>query len=279
MKPGELVKLVAEDRSRGAIELARLVVEAFKALAEEGGGVVEAVQLARKFIVARPSMVPIGNVACLIARETAKTSLRESTRLVEEKLLRASMESPKRAADLIRGSSVVATLSYSTTVLDTLAEAKESIGLVYVFESRPLGEGLRLAEALRKRGVDVVTVPDSSYAFVSSNSDVLLLGCDSIFPEGYLLNKIGSLPAALAFKSSSKRIVVVGENIKIAPLRVKEARPGEIEKIEGVPLFERLPLELIDDIITEDGPLKPPDIMRLSSEHREAWEFVKGFKS
>lgn len=274
----EIIDLIAGDRERGSMELAQLVVDAFEALAEEGHGVREAVSLARRIISSRPTMMPVCNTACMIAHKSV-TSLEKAVREVREELSSSSVNSSARAASLIPEGSVVATLSYSSTVLRCLVRARERIESVYVFESRPLGEGARLASKLSENGLRARVVPDSSYAHVSSLSDLLLLGCDAILPEGYLVNKIGSLPAALSFRESGKRVVVVAENIKVAPLRVREARPRAVEEEGGVPLFESVPLRLVDDLVTEDGVLGWADVIALSHRHRSAWEFVKKFSS
>jgi hypothetical protein len=138
---------------------------------------------------------------------------------------------------------VVLTLSYSSTVekamrrLALLVEATADEGtttvrprlVARVLESRPLLEGVRLARQLKASGgsggwdrVEVYT--DAQAAVAARGATAMLVGADAVVVaagggggQGIIINKSGTLPAALACRELGVPVVAVADPLKISP--------------------------------------------------------------
>jgi translation initiation factor 2B subunit (eIF-2B alpha/beta/delta family) len=125
----------------------------------------------------------------------------------------------------------ILTLSESSTIRQALRHValESSFHLhFHILESRPLYEGVSLAEHLVKElsasaplttGAHSITLyTDASAALASSNIDLVVLGGDRIAACGDVSNKTGSLPAVLSARhvSPTARIVVLADSGKIA---------------------------------------------------------------
>lgn len=179
----------------------------------------------------------------------------------------------EQARPLLRGS--VFTHSRSGTVervLLRLAEEPGRLTGILVTESRPGGEGVATARALAAAGLPVTLVADTAVGLMASDATCVALGADSIRADGALVNKIGSLPLALAARAAGIPVYALCETLKIAPegwpLALEEMDPFELlpQPVPGIRVrnvyFDRTPPEYLTAIITERGPLQP-DTVRL----------------
>jgi len=97
--------------------------------------------------------------------------------------------------------------------------------------------------------------------------DQVLCGADAILKNGDVINKVGSVQLALAARELQRPVILAAESLKQArecaehpetresnPAdEVWSGRPSDIQ-ISNI-YFERIPRRLIDEIITEYGPL------------------------
>ncbi len=176
---------------------------------------------------------------------------------------------------------VILTHSYSSTILKTFEKAyRNNIDFkVIVTESRPIGEGIMMAEALGKLGIDVTLIVDSAVRFVMKKVSKVFLGADAVAVNGAVVNKVGSSAIALAAKESRVRVYIVAGTYKFGISTVfGELIPGvllrepeliipkeRIPELAGKvvvqePLFDVTPPEYIDAIITELGVIAPQAI-------------------
>jgi translation initiation factor 2B subunit (eIF-2B alpha/beta/delta family) len=120
--------------------------------------------------------------------------------------------------------------------------------------SAPGEEGRELAESLREIGlaVDIVDDPDAEHAVGSV--DLLLLGADTVFRDGSLVNKVGTAGLTKAAKMAKVPVMVACEVIKLAPEDPRD--PGEDR-------FDLTPPDRIDLFVTEEGGFPPHDIAAL----------------
>ncbi|MFB6153300.1 MAG: initiation factor 2B, partial [Halodesulfurarchaeum sp.] len=130
-------------------------------------------------------------------------------------------------------------------------------------------------------GKDVVLTGDANIPGVITGSAVVLVGADTVLPDGSVINKVGTRAAMLAAASAGAERVVVCARDKIAPepfeLDAPE-RPAEL--FEGKapievrnPVFERVPADLVDRIVTEEGALAPDEVAPVAAEHRRLAEW------
>ncbi len=155
----------------------------------------------------------------------------------------------------------VFTLSYSSAVELVISLNTELVSTVYVSMSEPGGEGVELAKSLRRAGVDTVLLYDSDMARGIRESDVMLIGADSVSLRGEcVFNKLGSLQAAIVAKALGRQALAVFESYKIHPAipckdGVLEAREERISGWGSVfySLFDPVPFSLLSAGLVETG--------------------------
>jgi translation initiation factor 2B subunit (eIF-2B alpha/beta/delta family) len=105
-------------------------------------------------------------------------------------------------------------------------------------------------------------------------TDVVLLGADTVFRDGTICNKIGTIPLARAAHDAGVPVVVAAEVIKLAP--VPGAQAPDLADFERE-LFELIPADLITEVVTEEGAFAPDDLASLVDRVpflREGYELV-----
>jgi translation initiation factor 2B subunit (eIF-2B alpha/beta/delta family) len=148
-----------------------------------------------------------------------------------------------------------------------------------VLESRPLGEGVALAQRLQARGGVVALYPDMAMLQALDGCQAVLLGADAIFSDGSVRNKLGSALLAAIAKQNNIPVYIIAETWKItAELATsQQILSGEAAVPEGggglsawVPLFDIVPSRDITAIVTEEGALDAKRLEKLS-ERRSMW--------
>jgi translation initiation factor 2B subunit (eIF-2B alpha/beta/delta family) len=175
----------------------------------------------------------------------------------------------QNGAAAIKEKSIVATLSNSGTVYSILREAHRRARLksVLVAESRPLSEGLSLAQLLSSEGVRTTVYADTSIPAMASEADLALVGGDAVMYDGAVVNKVGT--SILAESCHDERIPFLSavETIKfdlrtflrIAPtVDEKSTSRVKIESSEPAgSLFDVTEPQHITALLTEKGSVKP----------------------
>jgi translation initiation factor 2B subunit (eIF-2B alpha/beta/delta family) len=143
----------------------------------------------------------------------------------------------------------LASLSWSSTVFSALSHARDLVQILHVLESHPGGEGRRLYERCRPVIGDVRLRPDVELPAVVEASDAGVIGADTLFADGAVLNKVLSTSLAEALARQQKPLFVLASRWKASP------RPGAEYAGTGPDraLFEVVPAHRITRIITEAG--------------------------
>lgn len=250
-----------------AAELAR-GVEAGKVDGAEAGD--ELRDLADRLRSARPAMAALANRVGRVMDETGGDP--QATERAAHEAIHAAHEADDRAsaraAELVAGKRVL-TLSRSGTVTAALT-ASPGPERVWVAESRPLGEGLGVAEDLAAAGVAVTVLPDAALAHVlaSENIDLVLVGADTILASGAVVNKVGTRLAALAAREFGVPVYVVAARDKIsrtdqAPEETVDPREvyagGANVDVVDV-LFETTSPRGVAGVVTDAGILDPRSV-------------------
>jgi translation initiation factor eIF-2B subunit delta/methylthioribose-1-phosphate isomerase len=244
-KISERIERVAKDDLHGASWLAKEAVEAV-ALAIELGE--DPVEVGRELCAARPAMAAIpGALGRVLA------SGRTPEQIVEEAhaLVAARERAAKAIAVLLQPylQGVVMTHSASGTVREALVHTPPDKVICTV--SEPVGEGRGLVEELRAAGISADLVADEDGPHAVESVDLLLIGADTVFRDGSLINKVGTNDLTRAAKEAGKPVLVACEVIKVAPANPRE--PGEER-------FDLTPPEQIDSYVTEEGVFTPEEI-------------------
>ena len=214
----------------------------------------------RELVAARPAMGAITHaVGRLVASADASSHLSpdELQRLVSEEG-NALIASRDRAAASIAvhlapllHDALVLTHSASATVREAVVHTPPA--RVFCTVSAPLEEGRRLGEDLRADGLEVELVEDDDVDRALETASLVLVGADTVYEDGSIKNKIGTRPLAEAAHRVGVRTVVACELLKLVP--------APSPTIEDEPdLRDTTSPELVDEIVTEEGPVVPEDV-------------------
>ena len=231
---------------------------------------------------ARPSMAVLANRLNRVMSGANRSPGAVHDRAIEEigAALDADATAASTAADRLDGP--VATLSWSGTVRDALTELGEP---VTVAESRPDREGIELAESLSRDGVDVTVSTDAALAAVLSDREfgAVLVGADTILPNGDIVNKVGTRALAVAAERADVPVYVVAARDKVATDDTFHSEEGPASAVydgeESIavrnPIFDLTPGALVSGVLTEDGLLDQRGISVVAAQHRSNAEWVE----
>jgi len=257
---------IITDRESGSSEIAlrilRLLSEDSECMSYRLTQTVELLDSMIRTALERPSLVLPANLLSVM-REALLRSSRSDTRLrkLSSELLEIYKESlttaVSNAVKRLRGFGKVFTLSYSSQVLRTLTSLGDVS--VYLTLGWPLFDGLRAAEKLRDSGVDVHVYPDAALAEAVQLSEAVIVGCDAVLRDGSLVNRSGTLLAALATEGQRPVISIV-DSFKLDRLGVW--RPETTAHRQGdfklsYRLFDITPPRLLSEFVSEIGTLEP----------------------
>lgn len=285
-----VLEAIRRDRQQGASALARLAVKgiATGVLSSSRLGRDDLTALAAPFAFVRPGMLAITRaVSELVFRahhiaggeKDPGAALLRAAHGVMAWLNRASLQVPETAGTVLREFRCVATLSRSSTAIQTLsiwAAAGEKS--VFVTLSHPPGEGAATARALAEAGARVTLIPDAMIYHAIERVDAAVVGADSILADGSFVNKTGSHLMAAACRELGKPLYVVAESCKLASagiskmLVLEEMDPAEVTQKEeaGIEVkniyFETTPAELVTAYITEEGIFTPDQMADMAKE-------------
>jgi translation initiation factor 2B subunit (eIF-2B alpha/beta/delta family) len=244
----ERVERIANDDRHGASWLAKEAVEAVSEAIELGE---DPIELGREIVRTRPAMGAIaGALGRVLAAGRSPEQMVEEARALVESRERASKTIAVIASQHLQG--VVMTHSASSTVHEALVHTPPDRVVCTV--SEPIGEGRDLAEQLRQEGLTVELVDDSDAEHAAGTVNVLLVGADTVFRDGSLVNKVGTTGMAEAAKKAGVPVLVACEVIKLSPAEPRD--PGEER-------FDLTDPKHIDLFLTEEGAFKPDDIAAL----------------
>jgi translation initiation factor eIF-2B subunit delta len=264
----ETVDELRSDRIHGGSWMARRAVEALLEVTAEPASSTEALlerllAAGRELAAARPGMGAITHaVGRLVA--TAHTAshlppdklqrlvLDEATALIASRDRAAASIAVHLAPWLHDG--LVLTHSASATVREAVLHTPPA--RVFCTASAPFEEGRGLAEDLRTEGLEVELVEDDDVARALETASLVLVGADTVYEDGSIKNKIGTRPLAEAAQRIGIRTIVACELLKLAPVPAPT--------VEDEPdLRDTTPAELVDEIVTEEGPVAPQDVKSL----------------
>lgn len=268
-----------------ALEVLRDAAAAAATATDAAQGTETILETAAALRAARPSMAVVRNRIdrVLAATDRDPSSVLDRASSACERAVSVDSEAAVRAVDHL-GERVM-TLSRSGTVTEALRTADPET--VYVAESRPACEGVEVAHELADAGLDVTLHVDAAVAHVIETEDVdtVLVGADTVLPDGTVVNKVGTHTAALAATEDGIDCYAVCARDKVVPETAVDLEEGPLEAVHEDPAgfdvlnptFEPTPARHVTGIITEDGLLSPDDVAAVAAEHAEIAERAEAF--
>jgi translation initiation factor 2B subunit (eIF-2B alpha/beta/delta family) len=279
------VETVAADDEHGSAYLSLRALDVLRdeaALAADGGGWPAVAETARRLRDAKPGMAVVRNRVnrAMATADRAADSVEAAAREVAREAVDADDRAASTAASELDDldADAVFTLSRSGTVERALHDARPE--QVFVAESRPGGEGIAVAESFAG-DFDVTLTTDANVPAAVADADAVLVGADAVFPDGPVVNKVGTRAAALAARDAGIPVLVVCAADKVAPEPhpVGDSEAGSLYDGDAPldvrdPVFEVVPARLVDGVVTEEGRLDSADVERVADEHRRwaDWE-------
>jgi translation initiation factor 2B subunit (eIF-2B alpha/beta/delta family) len=196
----------------------------------------------------------MGAIAGAVGRVIAAGQTPNQTIAETQALLGSRDRAARTIAVLLRPSmqGTVMTHSASATVREACLYTPPERLVCTV--SEPGGEGAQLAEELRAEGLDVTLVDDDRAVEALQAAQLLLVGADTIFRNGALVNKVGTLALAREAQRLAIPVVVASETFKLVPFDPEP--PNE-------DVFDFVPAELVTLVVTEEGAVPTEDVPAL----------------
>ncbi|OLL25997.1 Methylthioribose-1-phosphate isomerase [Neolecta irregularis DAH-3] len=184
----------------------------------------------------------------------------------------------------------ILTLSYSSTTAIVLKHWLSQLPLeikvrITVLESRPLFEGVKLAKILSldsHENVHIEIASDACVGIFAQRATHVVIGADRISADGDVLNKVGSLGAAILGRRYGAKVVVVSGQDKIVEKKSEENEENESSEMTEAwkytlpattrvrnKYFEWVEADLIDDYVTEGGKSSRKSIFESWMEKRD----------
>src|SRR3989344_1034267 len=219
----------------------------------------------------------------LISLRPTEPALRNALNFAHLYSVKASLSHFKHAKEkilnysriLIKNNSIIYTHCHSSTVTEIIIYNKNRIKLVNCTETRPLYQGRKTAKELADKKIPTTFYIDSAMRLALKDSNIALIGADSILKNGQVINKIGSELVAETCQRFKIPLYICTDSWKFDPqsLHKKETRieyrstkeiwenpPRNLRILN--PAFEKINPKLITGIISEFGILKPEEFTK-----------------
>lgn len=274
---------------RGAGKIARAAASALKEYALElketdpKKFIIALTQAKDKLFNTRPTAVSLSNALSTVLAGASGESvdeLREGVITAAELFIKNSKTAIEKISDtcsgMIHDGNTIITHCNSTVAIHSIIKA-HSHGKkirVYATETRPWRQGFITAQALADAGVDITLIVDSAVRFFMPETDIVIVGADTITGNGSVVNKIGTSQIALCAHEYSVPVFVCAETYKFSKdfakgesVIIEERDIAEViepGKLPGVkirnPVFDTTPPKYIKSIITEIGIISPHEV-------------------
>ena len=172
----------------------------------------------------------------------------EAITRTEKEILSNKKRSVSNAADFIRDGAVIVTCSYSSTLNEEFREAagqgKKLTLLVLQSHSGEISYGYCTLEKLEDCGLNSRLVADDAIEEALVGADYVMLGADTVFADGSVLNGYPSRSLSVAASRKNRPVYIICDSSKLSP----DSGAGKPE--DG---FEIIPANAVAALITETG--------------------------
>jgi translation initiation factor eIF-2B subunit delta len=220
----------------------------------------------------RPGMASISNIELVL--RTTRIDSDDDLRGIGKSMLDYKNRATERLISEVRKVKIKSAMSISySSAIRAFIEGTELEELV-LLESRP-GNEYKVAKKDYGTICNVTVIPDSAAYAYANSVDAVVMGFDGLYSNGYLVNKIGSVPLCLSAREAGIGVYAVGESFKASRDPVGRLKEGKIGRKapSKIPIFDQVRLSLIDRLITDTGTFSRPNREVVRSIHEF---FVEG---
>ena len=252
----KILKDIKEIKIQGARNIARMAFYAYNLIPTKISK--------NKLINSRPTEPMMQNVLKMAQKKISKEKILKHFDKSQEKI-------NEDVFKLIKNNKVIFTHCHSTNVVNALIYAKKKGKKfeVYNTETRPLFQGRKTAEELRKAGIKTTMFIDSALGVALKDAKIIFLGADALLKNG-IINKIGSGIISKIEKQEKIPVYIVADSWKFAKNKIPieqrslnevwDKAPKNI-KIEN-PAFEFVDKKDISGIVSELGVMGYSDFVK-----------------
>ena len=272
---------IAADRSSGAVELALRTCVALQQWVGRHAGISrdEFLAVARALLFAQPAMAPLlrlANEVALAADEPVPSRyLARGLKRFSSGLRAGPPRIARHFRSALRGDDkkIIATYSYSSTVIRAIVAAHSYIWQVICSEGRPGLEGRKTVEQILRRGkgIGACLTTDAALHLFTAHSHALVVGADSLGEVGFT-NKAGTGALVAYALQIGCPVWVLADTSKLLPRAIDAIRsdsngpdaeiwpeaPARLSILN--PYFERTRYQPGIRILTENGWRTPAQI-------------------
>ena len=275
-----LLEALRRNSTSGANEIVKEALEIIKVrldlIEDPNMDITEEIHLLlKKIIDTRPTMAPLINVVgyllnnlTIITKRSFENRIKQLQKNEIEKNKDLECNFRKFLQERKKDLKKIMLISYSSTIFNLLKKNKDFELELFVLESRPLLEGRKTAKFLSKYFKTTLII-DAAMGKFLEQTDLVLIGTDSILRDGSIINKIGSYPLTALSKLKDIEVFVVGDSFKYNlrthygyEILIEEKLSSEVFNINGDTnidvlnyYFEVIPSEYISGIISDLGIL------------------------
>ena len=284
----QAIETVSQDRTHGAGWLARDAANVLTHSLEECPAQTAAEflsylrEVARALAQAQSSMAAVSNAVgaiVLAAGEKAPSGLpamRRAAATQGRQIIDSWDKASRRIVRYAEGTlppGAIMTHSYSATTFAVLERLASKGSPIIVTESAPLNEGRTTARLLARLSEAVTLISDAQAAAFMPEAAAVLVGADTVFANGAVVNKVGTCALALLARNARIPFYVATETLKVAPGRPRAAQQALEERRPGLAIpavyFDLTPPRLVTALITEEGVFAPKEIRPLAGRARQ----------
>ena len=273
---------------RGAGKIARAAASAMKnyalTLAEDNPEkFLDALTIAKNTLFnTRPTAVSLANALEMVMRGAKGDSIadiRAGVAAASDKFNIDSVSAVEKIAKLCAskindGNTIITHCNSSVAVQGMINAYKQGKKIkVMATETRPWHQGYITSQALADAGIETTLIVDSAARFFMAETDLVIVGADTVTSDGSVVNKIGTSQIAVCAHERGVPMYVCAESYKFSQtaltgesVPIEERDIAEIiepGKLKGVkirnPVFDYTPPQYIKAIITELGEISPHD--------------------
>jgi len=284
----QAIETISQDRTHGASWLARDAANVLTHSLEECPAQTAAEflsylrEVATALAQAQPSMAAVTNAVgsiVLAAREKAPGGLPAMRRAASARGRQITDSWAKTSRRIVRHAEralprgAIMTHSYSATTFAVLERLASKGSPIIVTESAPLNEGKTTARLLARLSVPVTLISDAQAAAFMPEAQAVLVGADTVFANGGVVNKVGTCALALLARNARVPFYVAAETLKVAPGRPEAVQEAPEKRQPGLAIpavyFDLTPPRLVTALITEEGVFAPREIRPLAKRARQ----------